>query len=351
MLKICYTENANGARTNRAGALKTVSIIMVLTLVFSLAPLTIGTPDAYGAAKAKEKVKTQQDKVISFAMSNLGKRAGAFGFGGGGWCTKYVNLSMKKTGLANGTNYPKSGLGASREFATYFAKKGSYTSLYKKSSGNVGYKTKVDYNYVPKKGDIAIFARSKGSRINHVGLVSSVVLDKKGNPKYIRVVHGNWSSKVSYTTFNAHGRTWGSEIVGYSTPNYSQTVTLNANGGKVSKASVTALKAHKYGKLPTPKRDGYKFAGWYTAKNDGKRVKASTRVKATASHTLYARWKEIKKPVEENPPVSGDNAVTDEDTPGDGNTAEDSIPVTDGDQAADDQSNEESGSHTEEASA
>jgi uncharacterized repeat protein (TIGR02543 family) len=308
MLKNYYTKTGNGIQVNKARGIKTVSAIAILTLVFSLAPLSLGASDVYGASKAKAKAKaqTQQDKVITIAKSNLGAGPGSFGFGGGGWCTKYVNYSMRKAGLANGTNYPKSGLGASRDFAVHYAKQGAYTALYKKSSGNVGYKTVVKYNYVPRKGDIAIFARSIGSRINHVGLVYDVVLSAKGTPKYVKIVHGNWGGRVKLTTFNAHARTQGSIIVGYSTPNYSLNVTLNANGGKVAKKSINTLKGSKYGKLPTPKRDGYKFAGWYTKKNDGKRIKATTKESYSAPHSLYARWIQTTVPVtpEEDEPAA-----------------------------------------------
>ncbi|MBQ4531501.1 MAG: InlB B-repeat-containing protein [Lachnospiraceae bacterium] len=47
----------------------------------------------------------------------------------------------------------------------------------------------------------------------------------------------------------------------------------------------------KYGKLPTPKRTGYTFKGWYTDPTAGKKVKSSTKVTITEDHTLYARWK------------------------------------------------------------
>jgi uncharacterized repeat protein (TIGR02543 family) len=297
MLKIYYRETASEAAVNRARGIKTVSVITILTLVFSLAPLTLGVQDAYGASGSKSKMKTQQEKVVAVAKSNLGKGPGSFGFGGGGWCTKYVNYSMKKAGIANGKNYPKSGLGASGSFAVYYAKKGSYTALYKKSPANVGYKTKVNYNYIPKKGDIVIIARSKKSRINHVGLVDSIVLNKKGKLKSVKVVHGNWSNRVRYTTFKPHGRSGGrggSEIVGYATPDYTLRVTLDPGGGEVTKASINTQKGKKYGKLPVPTREGYEFAGWYTKEKNGKRIKAKTKESFSEPHTLYAIWEQTE---------------------------------------------------------
>jgi uncharacterized repeat protein (TIGR02543 family) len=41
--------------------------------------------------------------------------------------------------------------------------------------------------------------------------------------------------------------------------------------------------------LATPKRSGYKFQGWYTAKIGGKKITQGTRV--TKDVTFYAHWK------------------------------------------------------------
>jgi uncharacterized repeat protein (TIGR02543 family) len=49
--------------------------------------------------------------------------------------------------------------------------------------------------------------------------------------------------------------------------------------------------AKKFGKLPVPTRTGYKFAGWYTAKDDGTKITGTTAVKITKNTTYYAHWK------------------------------------------------------------
>ena len=67
----------------------------------------------------------------------------------------------------------------------------------------------------------------------------------------------------------------------------SYTVVFNANGG-VGDKSVTYNHGSPLGELPTPTRDGYAFAGWWTAANGRMQVTASTVV--TSSQTLYARW-------------------------------------------------------------
>ena len=55
-------------------------------------------------------------------------------------------------------------------------------------------------------------------------------------------------------------------------------------------ANVSVAYGKKYGKLPTPKRKGYTFKGWYTKSSGGKRIKASTKLKENNDHTLYAQW-------------------------------------------------------------
>jgi uncharacterized repeat protein (TIGR02543 family) len=58
----------------------------------------------------------------------------------------------------------------------------------------------------------------------------------------------------------------------------------------VSTKSKKVTVAAKYGKLPTPKRSGYGFVGWYTKKSGGSKITATTKVTLKKTHTLYARW-------------------------------------------------------------
>lgn len=68
------------------------------------------------------------------------------------------------------------------------------------------------------------------------------------------------------------------------------TFNKNASSATLSTKSKTVTAGSSYGSLPTPKRKGYSFTGWYTKKSGGKKVTASTKVTSTKSHTLYARW-------------------------------------------------------------
>ena len=291
--------------TNRARGIKPVAIILVVSLVFLFSPALLLTDSVYGADNdvqedalisdlGVDKAVSQQDLVIAAAMSKLGKTSGYFGFGGGGWCTKYVNWAMKQAGIANNSNYPAGGLGSSRDFAVYYAKKGAYTAIY--SAASVGYKTKVNKDYVPKRGDIAIFSYGPGGYIHHVGLVMSVKMGANGKAKSVKIVHGNWCGRVSVTTFKMYGTTWAETIVGYCTPNYTINVTFDPNGGSVSKKRMTTSNDKKYGKLPVPTREGYKFEGWYTKSKGGALITAKTKVSTNSSHILYAHWSKISIP-------------------------------------------------------
>lgn len=74
-------------------------------------------------------------------------------------------------------------------------------------------------------------------------------------------------------------------------------LVLNGNGGKIGKAktkTMTVAYDEVYGKLPSPKRKGYKFKGWYTKKSGGKKVTEKSYCMETGKHTLYARWTKVK---------------------------------------------------------
>lgn len=70
-------------------------------------------------------------------------------------------------------------------------------------------------------------------------------------------------------------------------------VNFNANGGTVgTKSKIVTTGGNTYGTLPTPTRTGgYTFDGWYTRKNGGTKVTATTKVyDPDTCRTLYAHW-------------------------------------------------------------
>ncbi len=76
-------------------------------------------------------------------------------------------------------------------------------------------------------------------------------------------------------------------------------VTFDANGGTVENGSKTVTYGETYGDLPTPKRDGYIFKGWYLTKEGAGVITASTPVTTTSNQTLYAGWEKILFKVQE----------------------------------------------------
>ena len=69
------------------------------------------------------------------------------------------------------------------------------------------------------------------------------------------------------------------------------TLTYNANGGTVTPKSKKVEYKKGYGTLPTPKRDGYTFKGWYTAASGGTKVSDTTKM-SSKNVTVYAQWEE-----------------------------------------------------------
>jgi uncharacterized repeat protein (TIGR02543 family) len=77
------------------------------------------------------------------------------------------------------------------------------------------------------------------------------------------------------------------------------TVTFDGNKGQVptgegegTAASITQSVTYdaKFGTLPVPTRDKYKFLGWYTKTSGGTKIAASTKVKITKDTKYYAHW-------------------------------------------------------------
>ena len=70
-------------------------------------------------------------------------------------------------------------------------------------------------------------------------------------------------------------------------------IKFNANKGKVSKRSKSVTFDKKFGKMPKPKRKGYKFKGWHSKKSGGTKLTKTSKVKYAKNKTLYAKWAKI----------------------------------------------------------
>ena len=67
-------------------------------------------------------------------------------------------------------------------------------------------------------------------------------------------------------------------------------VTFDPCGGYVSISNKTVTVGETYGSLPLPTKDGYEFAGWFTAPSSGTNISAVSKVNLSGNQTLYAHW-------------------------------------------------------------
>jgi uncharacterized repeat protein (TIGR02543 family) len=125
------------------------------------------------------------------------------------------------------------------------------------------------YTAVPKE----IWVSHREINWNTISLVGSFSTDVvlSSGTYYFAVSHDNYYSSTGFYSFRLS--------IGAS-------ITLNLKGGTGEQTPLSAGVGEKIGKLPTPKRTGYKFLGWFTAK--GQKVTSSTIV--TGNMSLTARW-------------------------------------------------------------
>ncbi len=119
----------------------------------------------------------------------------------------------------------------------------------------------------------------RGVTYTRKGYTQTAWTTTKGSSKVAHTVNGRFTGNYSKTLYPV----WTANTY---------TVTFNPNGGTVSPTTKEVTHGSAYGTLPTPKRDGYTFAGWFTKSSGGTRVRATTTVGITADKTFYAHWAE-----------------------------------------------------------
>lgn len=211
----------------------------------------------------------------------------------------------------------------------------TFTGWYTAKTGG----TKVtDATKVTATGDHTLYARwkkstftMKASSITKDGYALTITCDEngikhmcvsttswKGTDSKIYTAHRTsdttWTVIVKTSDFNTYGAFYNSALLVDCEGNTRQsssletkagvyTVNFDANQGSVSETSRTVVYDYVYARksaLPIPTRDGYDFAGWYTAKTGGTKVTNYSKVTATADHTLYAQWKKKTMPGDVN---------------------------------------------------
>lgn len=71
-------------------------------------------------------------------------------------------------------------------------------------------------------------------------------------------------------------------------------VILDANGGFSEKQSIQVENGKTYSDLPSASREGYLFAGWFTAIEGGTKIENTTSVNLSTDQILYAHWLEFE---------------------------------------------------------
>lgn len=72
--------------------------------------------------------------------------------------------------------------------------------------------------------------------------------------------------------------------------NNSLNVSFDANGGMAGKENKQVTYLGTYGSLPDAARAGFSFVGWFTEREGGDEVRASSVVNVSKPHTLFAHW-------------------------------------------------------------
>jgi len=76
------------------------------------------------------------------------------------------------------------------------------------------------------------------------------------------------------------------------TPQDSYIVTFDTNEAGMDFSAINVIYGKIYGELPTPKKDGYIFKGWYNEYAESQ-ITSDTIMDIAQNHTLYAAWEKI----------------------------------------------------------
>jgi len=109
-------------------------------------------------------------------------------------------------------------------------------------------------------------------------------------PKRVGYTFKGWYTKKTGGIKVSKATTVKNKVAYYAQWVKQYTLSFDANGGTVSPTSKKVGNKLTYGALPTPKRSGYTFTGWFTAKIGGSKVSTSTKMPAK-NVKVYAQWK------------------------------------------------------------
>ena len=155
-------------------------------------------------------------------------------------------------------------------------------------TARLGYKTTYSGNYTPS-------TYSSGNIDSSNKVVFSGPGDKWKGYYEVRV----YNPEVTVTDGLGYSVNINASLSGMTPDNIlrapTYTITLDPNGGTIASTTTTTTKTlnnmgtlETSDKLPSPTREGYVFAGWYTAKTGGDQITLTTVF--SGNTTIYAQW-------------------------------------------------------------
>ena len=206
-----------------------------------------------------------------------------------GYVTWYSNCDRQTDaiGYASGLGsymYPLVCILNPADMSTYVARTTGYQSASALRSLLEAHATASTVTFNPSGGTVSEATRSVaiGAAVGTLPTPTQKGYDFKGW----------WTAKSGGTQVTASTVVAGSVTYYAHWQAKSFTVSFVATNGKISGARSKTVKYNgTYGTLPTATQDGYNFLGWFTERSSGTQVTATTKVTATAAHTLYSHWK------------------------------------------------------------
>ena len=170
---------------------------------------------------------------------------------------------------------------------------------------NIVYKQSIEKGKKVKRGDkVLITVNSKESLIkvkNVVGMTKANAKKTLEGQGFKVIVLENYYNNVDegkvaeQTPAASSEQKKNAEITIYVSKGIQKVkVTFDANGGSVSKSSMTIATGSQYGDMPKPTRKGYVFIGWYTKQDGGTYISSTNTIEGTRNITLYAHWSKDK---------------------------------------------------------
>ena len=176
----------------------------------------------------------------------------------------------------------------------------AYTKSVKKITAESAEKMTVYAKWQPVKYSITFNSNGGKGTMPKVGKIAYASAYTLPANKFVRngFAFAGWNTKKNGTGTAYRNKAKvkslttkeGNTVILYAQWNPIYKVKFEANGGTANKNAKNVAKNTAYGKLPSAKKTGYTFTGWYTGKKSGKRITANSIFNTSKDQTLYAHW-------------------------------------------------------------